>query len=301
MMRKTLFFIFGILLITAPASGKEEITIILSREIIPYEAAVSGFKKHLAGFHFNELALDERTSHNHLASKLQENPPSLILAVGPEAACLLHESSISSPRAFTMVLNPRKLLPDPLPFPGVSMNYSPSLVLSMIKKGFEDRSRIGIFFSPTTNAPLIEQYQALAWQLGLEVRSYPISTSSEVRSTLKAPEFDPEILLFVPDRVVIKEKLITYIIEECLFRKIPAVGFNTWFAKSGAILSLHLDYEMVGEQTAAMASTFINNSSVTPWVEPPQELKVIVNAKVARKFGIAVSDTIVTEADHIIK
>ncbi len=301
MTKKTLFLIVIFMLAAAPANGKEEIAIVLSRKIIPYEAAVAGFKQVLPGYTFEELALQEESNHNRIITRLQKDQPALVLAVGPEAASLVNESSIASPRVFTMILNPRQLLSDPLPFPGVSMNYPPPVVLSLIKKGFPEGKKIGIFFSPVKNESLVAQYQASAWQFGIDILPYPILSSAEVRAAIKAPEFKPDILLFVPDRVVIKEKLITYIIQECLFRTIPAVGFNTWFANNGAIMSLYLDYEEVGAQTAALASIFMQNGAVTPWVEPPQKLRVIINTKVARKFGIAVSDTITAAADQVIQ
>ena len=301
MIRKTLFLLFIILLSGSPAFGKEEIAIVLSRAIIQYEAAATGFKQNLSGFNFHELTLESKSDHTHIIKKIQERQPVLTIAVGPEAALLLSDATISIPRAFTMILNPEKLLPTPLPFPGVSMNYSPEAVLSLIEKGFPARTKIGVFFSPETNAPLIQQYEAAARSQGLYIVPYPILSSADVRASLTTPEFYPEVLLFIPDRVVIKEKLITYVIEECLFRKIPAVGFNTWFAKNGAIVSLYLDYEEVGAQTAALASTLIQRGTVTPSVEEPQNLRVIVNTKVANKFGIVVSDTLTATADKVIK
>ena len=194
-----------------------------------------------------------------------------------------------------------KLLPEPLPFPGVSMNYAPEAVLSLIQKAFSDRKKIGIFFSPETNASLVEHYQAAAWSGGLQILPYPVFSSADVQSTLKKAEFTPEVLLFIPDRIVIKEKLITYVIQECLFRKIPTVGFNTWFARNGAIISLYLNYEEVGAQTAALASRLIETGTLAPRVESPQKLRVIVNHKVAQKFGIAVSPELTETADKVIK
>lgn len=291
----------AILVTASSVLAEEEIAFVVSRAIIPYQDAAVGFKKELPDFDYQEYTLEE-DSPDAILSQLHQNPPALTVAIGPEAAALLKEQALPSPQIFTMVLNPEKLFPDSPAFSGVSLNYPPGAVLSLIKKSFPDRKRVGIFFSPELNSSLVRDYRQHAPRVGLEIAPFPVAASSEVRSILTSPTFNPDIVLFIPDHAIIKEKLISYIIEECLFRKIPAVGFNAWFTKNGgAVVSLYVDYEEVGWQTAQLARTILGDKNLAPRVEPPQHLGVIVNLKIAQKFTIAVSPEIKAVADTIIE
>nr|MBP7323315.1 hypothetical protein [Deltaproteobacteria bacterium] len=302
MIKVVLFVALMILVTVTSALAEAEVAIILSQEIIPYRNAVAGFRKELKGFDFDEYTLDGETSHDRTLAQLQQNPPSLILSVGPEATVLMKEHPLPSPTMFTMILNPSKIISPFSPTSGVSLNYSPDTVLEAVKKSFPDRKTVGIFFSPDINASLVGDYGTSAAKIGLEIVPFPVSTSSDVRSILQTTAFAPEVILFIPDRVITREKLITYIIQECLFRSVPAVGFNSWFARSGgAVLSLYLNYEEVGRQTAAIARRILQNRNSAPTVELPHNLRIIVNDKVAKKFNIAVSDEIKTAADAIIE
>lgn len=181
------------------------------------------------------------------------------------------------------------------------MNYPPPTLLSSLKKAFPGREKVGILYAPDLNSSLVATFEKEAEKLGLTIRPFPITSSAEIRATLQSSSFNPDIILFIPDQVIIKEKLVNYIIEECLFRKVPAVGFNTWFVRNGALMAFYLDYEEVGEQTAELALKLLGNKSIEPWIEPPKNLKIILNLKIARKFEIKISDEIKAEADQVIE
>ncbi|MBW1678564.1 MAG: hypothetical protein JRJ08_00210 [Deltaproteobacteria bacterium] len=302
MIKKSLFSILITIFITSMALAEQEVSVILSQGIIPYHLSVEGVKKKMSGFRFREYTLEKGSNKGQkILRSLEREEPDLILSVGPEAACLLKDFNTPSPRIFTMILNPEKIFPETLPFPGVSMNYPPSTLLSFLEKAFPERKKIGIFYSPDLNSNLLKQFEKEGGRLGLKIRPFPINSSTEIRSTLKSPLFDPDIILFIPDQVIIKKKLVNYIIEECLFRKIPAIGFNTWFARSGALMAFYLDYEEVGRQTGELALKFLENKKREPWIEAPRNLRIILNLRVARKFDIKISEKITAEADQVIE
>lgn len=302
MIKVVLLVTLTILVTVTSALAEAGIAIILSREIIPYRAAVAGFQSELKGFNFNEVTLEGETSVDRMLARLQQNPPSLILSVGPEATVLVKEHPLPSPAIFTMILNPAKILPQSATLSGVSLNYAPKTVLDAVRKSFPGRKTVGMFFSPDVNASLVGEYSTIAAAAGLQIVPFPVSTSSDIRSIMQTPAFAPDILLFIPDRVITREKLITYIIQECLFRSIPAVGFNSWFARSGgAVLSLYLNYEDIGRQTAQLAARVLQDPHAAPQVELPRNLRIIVNDKVAKKFNIAVSEEIRAAADAVIE
>jgi len=170
MTKKPLFLIFlYIFIITPLAFAEQKVSIILSRGIIPYQRAVEGVKKKMSGFRFKEYILEnERDRGRTILKDLKRDPPNLILAVGPEAAFLLKGFKTPSLRVFTMVLNPEKIFPQKISFPGVSMNYPPAILLASLKKAFPGRKKIGIFYSPELNANLVEKFYKEGEKIGLK-------------------------------------------------------------------------------------------------------------------------------------
>jgi len=301
--RKNLLSLFLLAILMAQSAIAEQSAfLILSRGIIPYHKAAEGVKNKLPGFRFKEYTLEEESDQGRaLLRSLEKNPPALIVTVGPEATHLVKDLSAPSLRVFTMILNPETVFSDSIPFPGVSMNYPPATLLSLLKKAFPERRSVGIFFSPSQNADLLEQYQSDAQALDMSIQPFSILSSAEIRSTIQAAGFAPDLVLFIPDQAIIKEKLVNYIIEECLFRKIPAVGFNAWFAKSGALMAFYLDYEEVGRQTAELALQLLENNTLNHSIESPKALRIIVNSRIARKFDLAISEEIKAVADQVIE
>jgi len=300
--RNLLYFLLLALLVAKPALAEQSASLILSRGIIPYHKAAEGVKSKLPEFRFKEYTLEDEPDQGRvLLRNLEKDPPSLIVTVGPEATHLVKDLSTTSLRVFTMILNPEKIFADTLPFPGVSMNYPPSMLLSLLKRAFPERKRVGIFFSPHQNADLVDQYKEEGQAFDITIQSFPILSSAEIRSTIRAPHFAPDLILFIPDQAIIKEKLVNYIVEECLFRKIPAVGFNAWFAKGGALMALYLDYEEVGRQTGSLALQLLENRTLDSTIESPKELGMILNLKIARKFNLNISEEIRAVADQVIE
>jgi len=296
-----LFFVILTLIIINPVFADQKVSVIVSRNIIPYNQTVEGIKKKMPEFRFKEYILEKDGNKNEsVLTHIGKDPSDLILAVGPEATHLLKNLEPLSPRVFSMVLNPEKIFSGKLPFPGVSMNYPPTTILSLIKKIFPKKNKVGIFYSPVLNSHLIKLFEQEE-KTGITISPFPVNSSAEIRSILKSPQFDPDILLFIPDQTIIKKRLISYIIEECLFRNIPTIGFNKWFARSGSLAAFYLDYEEVGKQTGEVALKVLKNRQSEPWVEAPNNLKIILNLRMARKFDLQISDEIMAEADQVIE
>jgi putative ABC transport system substrate-binding protein len=107
----------------------------------------------------------------------------------------------------------------------------------------------------------------------------------------------------VPDEKINSQKIVEYIIKESLRRKIPVVGYNSWFAKNGAILSFLIDYRDVGVQAGAMAAQMIKAGSNTApeRIESPAKIQVSIDLKTAEKLGIQISATSIQQASEVIR
>ena len=68
----------------------------------------------------------------------------------------------------------------------------------------------------------------------------------------------------IPDEQINSQKIVEYLIKESLRRKTPVVGYNSWFAKNGAILSFIIDYRDVGVQAGTMAMKLLKQGAACP-------------------------------------
>jgi putative ABC transport system substrate-binding protein len=284
-----------------PAS---EIIIIKSSDIIPFQKSIEGFKQGFPQGSFSEYSIDEdyKEKGRSVLDGAIKRGGDLILAVGPQATYLLGSTSSSIPRIFTMVKNPGKLFSTGKAFYGVSLDIPISLQLEQIKTTFPDRKRIGVFFSRENNQDAIDVLLPKARELSLVLIAIPITSAKEIPDKLKSLQADIDILLIIPDRVIGSEKILKYIIKNMLIKKIPVVGFNEWFAQNGAILAFSLDYEAIGKQTAELAQQVLEAQlPIGQFIQEPQQVRTIVNLKVAQKLEISVREDLLRQMGEVIK
>ena len=80
------------------------------------------------------------------------------------------------------------------------------------------------------------------------------------------------------------------------------VGFNEWFAKNGAILSFSIDYEAIGRQTGELAQQLLQGGNLPiRSIQEPQQVKTIINLKVAQKISVTVAEELMVQASEVIK
>jgi ABC-type uncharacterized transport system substrate-binding protein len=80
------------------------------------------------------------------------------------------------------------------------------------------------------------------------------------------------------------------------------VGYNSWFAKNGAVLAFAVDYKGVGQQVASLARTLLAGGAMEAAVfAPPAKLKISIDAKTAEKLGVQLAPASIQQADEVIK
>ena len=109
------------------------------------------------------------------------------------------------------------------------------------------------------------------------------------------------MLLVIPDVKLKSTKIVEYIIKETLRKKIPLVGYNSWFAKNGAILSFIINKRDIGIQTGEIAKNMLEgNEPINLQIQPPAKVSISINLKTAKKLGVEISQTIISQADEVI-
>jgi len=91
----------------------------------------------------------------------------------------------------------------------------------------------------------------------------------------------------IPDKTVISEKIIQYIIKQGIYNDKGVIGYNSFFIRSGAFFAFEFDYKELGIQTGEKIESYLKDGTCS--AEAPLFNKII-NYKIARKIGIRVRE-----------
>lgn len=266
-----------------------KVAIVISQSIRPYLLAVEGVRKELARDRqtkIEEFDLEKfkGESRNLLAMDLKKGGFALFLAIGPSATRFIweHFPSEDVPKLFTMVLNPERILSSEK-FPcGITLRIPLTRQLECISLGIPSVQRLGILYDPSYNSRLIKQVTSSANDSGVTIVPLIVSSKREIPLVLKQNWPSLDALLFIPDRTVISESIVQYIIKQAILNKLPVIGYNRFFYESGAALAFILDYNEIGEQTGRVAARMLSGQACKN--EPPL-FRVWVNSRVIKKLG----------------
>lgn len=264
------------------AKKPRKICVLVSRNIRPYRQAVVGFEKELkkritATIDTYTLKRGRGVLQKMLKGKTGGTGYDLVLAVGPEATEYLWKIEIGdeTKRVYAMVLNPPALPPAMC---GVPLDIPASLEIRRIKGALPTLERLGILFDPSHNDDFVRRARTEGRMAGLEIVPLRISSRRSIPSVLGGKWGDLDGLWLIPDPTVISESLVKYLIKEALSRKVPVIGYNRFFYRSGAALSFILNYEEIGKQAAGIAIKQLSGEACgaeTPFFRTWLNLKVI--------------------------
>jgi putative tryptophan/tyrosine transport system substrate-binding protein len=240
---------FCIVLLRAGICRAEDTVIVLSAEIRPYMEAMEGLRSELGG----TIAVFSLNTNPELVKRqLQEEPHRVVVAVGPEAAELLYKTPVKTANPVVlMVLDPEKFLGQSS-LCGVDLRVPFSEQFRILAEKMGKGLRVGIPFNPQENQAWIDEARIHAQAQGCTLFPIPVRSREEVAAQLTAAYGSIDVLLFIPDPVVITESLVSHLIKDAMKRGVPSVGFNSFFMRAGAVLSFNLDYKKTGILTAGI-------------------------------------------------
>ncbi len=243
------------------AGEKESLraAILISKDIKPYLEASEGIQKVFdkeSAIETEIFSLEKNKDHGALKDKIGKKEISIAIAIGPEALALtesLFSQQAKIPVIYAMVLNPEAILKRAESFCGIPFNIPIHAQIRQISRALPGVKRLGLLYDPKNNEPFFKQAFEISQRYNIELIALKADSPKDISSILKDSRNTAEALWLIPDRSIISESVIQYIIKEALFKKIPVIGYNRFFYESGAALSFVFDYEEIGAQTAKFA------------------------------------------------
>jgi len=260
----------------ARAATGAPVGVLVAREIAPYITMVTALEVALGRQPVQRFFLDEQGRPFSLeAGQRRLNNPqdfSAVVAVGPESLTYLSSSPNHPPLIYAMVLNP-PLSSGKESLCGLSLNLPIAGQLQGLRAKLPGLKHLGVLFDPANNQLWFDQAQVVADQLGLLLQPVVARRAAELLQ-LSGDLDQLDALLFIPDKTVISQAVIQYVIKQAAIRGVPVIGYNQFFLDSGAALAFVIDYAEIGRQVAAEVQSLLSGQSCAGELPPAYELRI---------------------------
>lgn len=272
-------------------SGQENpfrVAVVVSMNIRPYFEAMEGMRKALGDSPDIEiksyvLSDDASGGEASLARKVFADAPSALVGIGPEATRFVFNRPFDGIRLYAMVLHPEKIIdPEAGDACGISLQVPFAAQIRIFRQTFPDIRRIGLLYDPANNGDA-EAAISAADGNGAEIVSLPVSRREEIAEALRRNWAKIDGLWLIPDRTVITESLVRYIVKEAIANGVAVLGYNRFFFESGAAMAFVVDYEAVGIETAR---SLLNRRAGEPCFSMAPPFKAWLNMPVTEALGV---------------
>jgi len=291
----------GILCSPAPAQAND-IAILKSADIAPYNQAIEGFKAVVStGNTFVEYDLPGDIARGRkLARKIRATDASLVLAVGVKAALVAKLELLDTPVIFCMVLDPAKHDLTAPNMTGILLEVPIERQLATMRSVLPGRKKIGVLYNPDKTAALVQEARRLAKELNLELVERQVPSEKDVPATLRALLPTIEALWLLPDSTVLNEDSIKFLLSTALDSNVPVIGFSSDLVRSGALAGFSVKYDDAGRQAGLLAKRILSGQPVPfSTVVPPEQVRLSLNLKTAKFLGITIPPDVVNRADEV--
>jgi len=171
--------------------------------------------------------------------------------------------------------------------------------LQLLKDLVPDAKKVGIVYSSgeANSAVQVKMAKEAAKGLGLTIEEAAVSASSEVQQAASSLDVDA---YYVPtDNAVVSA--LEGLLQVAEKNKVPVISADGESVKRGATATYGINYEKLGEQTAAMAVKLLKGEAepASMPVETISEVDLYLNEDAAKKAGIEFTDEMKSEAVEV--
>ncbi|MDR2254835.1 MAG: ABC transporter substrate-binding protein [Arthrobacter sp.] len=292
------------------AGAKKKIEILQFVTHDALDATNKGFLKGLEanGFPADSLEINQlngagdNSNVTQMATKISQSNPDLVFAIATPAAQAVANTVKTAPILFTAVTDPvgAKLVKS-LEAPGGNVTGTSDAnpvkeQLELIKQLKPEAKTVGIVYSSaeSNSAVQVEWAKAAAAELGLTIEAKGISASSEVSQAASSLNVDA---IYVPtDNAVVSAMASLVKVAEA--NKTLVIGAEAGTVKAGAVATVGINYEKLGEQTGVMASKILKGEAKPESmpVETQTEYDVYINETAAKNIGLTLPADLVAKA-----
>jgi putative ABC transport system substrate-binding protein len=165
--------------------------------------------------------------------------------------------------------------------------------------------RVAMMFNPDTAAGggsyYIPSLETAALSLKVEPISAPVYSDAEIETVMTSLGREPGGgLVVMPDNFTIVHRPPMILL--AARNKIPAVYWNSVYAREGGLLSYGPDNENIFRRSASYVDRILHGAKPAELpVQLPVKFEMVLNGKTANALGITIPPTMIARADEVIE
>ncbi|HEV8336424.1 MAG TPA: ABC transporter substrate-binding protein [Candidatus Polarisedimenticolia bacterium] len=283
------------------------VAIIKSRDLAPYNQALSGLRKALLAWN-PSISLQEidfpqdEPGETAFLQALQKSPPDLIVTIGTQATRSVSRRIANIPVVFSLVLmtGDSEILfrQRPSNVTGAAMDVPIGTQFARMKQVIPELRRVGVIYNPRVTGATIQAARSAASAGGLTLVEIPVTSEAQVVREVEGLKGRVDALWSVADSTVFTPRSVDAILLLTIRDGIPFVGLSPSFVKAGALISFSCDYTDVGTQSGEVAIEVLKGKSPAEIpVVYPRHVSLYLNLNTARAIHLDISSQVRSESE----
>lgn len=296
MLKKLFIMLFFSLFCHILAAGaqpqSQEIAVIKSSDINPFNTVIAEFKRSCR-CRVTEYDMTEDQAQVTL-NNIRSTKPAAVFIVGAEAFTLA--SGITDiPVIYSMVMNPGYSPEDNRI--GVVMEISPEKQLAELLNVLPATKRVGVVYDPRKTAHLVKNAIKAANTMGVKLIPKEVYSPKKTLAAISSIKNEIDAIWLLPDQTVLTQETVEFMLFFSLENNIPIFTFSEKHVRLGALMSLSPDPSEVGEKAGALARRILAGEKIIN-IKPGtvDKTRLSLNTSVANKLGISISRQVINSA-----
>jgi putative ABC transport system substrate-binding protein len=268
------------------------VSALVAKNTAPYQRALAAFKMAYDGpvsVHVLDFEGDQAIV------RIRAEKPSLLLAVGIKAAKVAQEL-MELPIVYCMVMDPRRQGLDGPRLVGVPLDIPAQVQLGELKRLLPSARTIGVVYNPQRSAAQVEEAQAAAQKLSLQLLAEPAGSAQEFPAAMARLLPKVQALWVLADSTIVTQNSFRAMLESAYERKLPLVTFSDEFVAQGALAAVAPDFEGSGREAARLALEIARGKKPAELSVAEPKWNLIVNLSTARSLGVEVPSEVLKSA-----
>ena len=292
-----LISVFFLAVSPGAARAAQEIAVVQSIGIQPYQEALNGFKS-VVDNNIRQFVISEMGG-TAVLDRINELRPRMVLAIGIDA--LTQVRAISDiPVVYLMVLNPPAALAGKKNVYGVRMSIPQEKQLDALFSVLPATKAIGLLYNPDRTGDLVEKAAENAKKTGTRLVAKAARDPRDVPKLIRELKGQIDVFLMLPDLTVVTPETVEALLLFSLENKIPLVSFSEKYVEMGALMSIGVDAFDMGVQAGEMAEKILSGRDTGGARQIDARRAIIsINRKVSKTLGISIDEKIIRKARTI--
>jgi len=319
MLKKSLFALSTAILLMSPLASFADKFVAITQivEHPALDAVRKGVKDELAALGYTEgknlkwsyeSAQGNTATAAQIAKKFAGKNPDVIVAIATPSAQTVAAAARRSSIVFSAVTDPvgAKLVKS-MSHPGKNITGVTDLTpidkhMALVKRVVPNAKSIGVVYNPgeANSVTLVQLVKKFAPMHGMKVVEAGATKSSEVLSATRSLVGKVDAIYVPTDNTVISA--FEAVVKVGYAAKIPVIAGDTDSVKKGAVAALGFNYYDVGRQTGKIVYKVLTGTNPGDIaVQGVDKMELFVNPVSAKKMGVTLSASLISEAKEVIK